>query len=389
MADWINEVNFALASASVQHILIWSAGSSTRAFLGQLPPAVRSKSIQVVDQNPKLAGQSIQTIPIHSPSSIDFSLIDVVVIPSAVFHNEIREQLAAFPAFRGKIIDFFDEQVQSYRLVEWADKNISFIRENNISPFLFTSQDAFLVAPNGLQLCLSRQDEHSNQLIYHMVHNLYYEKAETELMLSSLCEGGVLIDIGANVGWYSIAAARHFAKISVHSFEPGPSTFELLKKNVEQNGAQKKVHLNRLALGEKIGTVRFTSDLDTGNHIAAASDARAVEVECTTLDAYCAKAGLVRVDFIKCDVEGAELLVLRGAKDTLTRFRPKLLLEVVDSWCRRFGYTPADLFDFMQNRGYAIYGMDEQGALSPLSGAASFLGRNFLFMHRDDPHPVP
>ena len=75
------------------------------------------------------------------------------------------------------------------------------------------------------------------------------------------------------------------------------------------------------------------------------------------LDHYAERLG--RVDFIKCDVEGAELLVLRGAQSTLRRFRPKLFLEIDDRWVRSFGWTTADVLSFLRQIGYSyFYGVD-------------------------------
>jgi hypothetical protein len=62
-----------------------------------------------------------------------------------------------------------------------------------------------------------------------------------------------------------------------------------------------------------------------------------------------------RVDFIKCDVEGAELLALRGAAQTLHRWHPTLCLEVWGQWTRAFDYTPADLISFLQGSGYDLF----------------------------------
>jgi FkbM family methyltransferase len=156
----------------------------------------------------------------------------------------------------------------------------------------------------------------------------------------------------------------------VHAFEPVPSTFSILTENIRRFPAYKNVHLNRMALGDKdqrtnmlvpqgdheqVSLVRYLdgSWKDAGNEIAS------TEVEMMQLDQYAEHLG--RVDFIKCDVEGAELLVLRGAQSTLRRFRPKLFLEIDDRWVRSFGWNTAEVLSFLREIGYSyFYGIDSQ-----------------------------
>jgi hypothetical protein len=77
-----------------------------------------------------------------------------------------------------------------------------------------------------------------------------------------------------------------------------------------------------------------------------------VDVPMTTLDTFVVEQSLERIDFIKCDVEGAELLVFRGAEKTLTRFHPPILLEIEARHTERFGYRPDDLDEFLRSFGY-------------------------------------
>jgi FkbM family methyltransferase len=90
-----------------------------------------------------------------------------------------------------------------------------------------------------------------------------------------------------------------------------------------------------------------------------------------TLDAY--SAHLDRIDFLKCDVEGAELLVLRGAQQTLVRWLPKLVVELNPDWSGSFGYAPADTLAFLRSCGYKQFWAIEKTWI-PLNSDHSVVG---------------
>jgi len=154
----------------------------------------------------------------------------------------------------------------------------------------------------------------------------------------------VCLDVGANIGLYSLALATVAPQGKVYAFEPSPTTFDYLHHNVDCNGLA-NVESFKLALGDQAaGTVHFhdipfftagsfavedgsflTSDVLGSNYF---------EAPATTLDAFVAEKGIDRVDLIKIDVEGAELSVLDGARKTLSSMQPKVVLEF-----NSFGFT--------------------------------------------------
>jgi FkbM family methyltransferase len=188
--------------------------------------------------------------------------------------------------------------------------------------------------------------------------------------LSLIRKGDVVIDIGANVGYFtSLFSDLVGPGGEVHAFEPLPSTFELLSRNIRKFPAQKNVFLNCLALGERDEkSILFVPNEDHGQAaLARHRDAswtshqiRAVNVEMIRLDRYAER--LPRIDFVKCDVEGAELLALRGAESTLRRCQPKIFLEIEERWTSSFGWTAADVVRFLQGIGYRhFYGLGRHG----------------------------
>ena len=143
----------------------------------------------------------------------------------------------------------------------------------------------------------------------------------------------VVFDVGANVG-QTIARVRHFMPgATIHSFEPSESTFEELR---ERYGDDPLIHLNRVALGarreerklfENVSS-EMTSFLPLGEH-GWGSVAATTLVPVETLDDYCRRAGVARIDLLKLDTQGFELEVLRGGSQTLAAGRVTLLLAEV------------------------------------------------------------
>ena len=149
-----------------------------------------------------------------------------------------------------------------------------------------------------------------------------------ELAINHICENkpgllanaGSAIDAGANVGSYTRVLARHFA--AVYAFEPARDTFQCLERNVFENGDYDKVHLYNAAVSDErsyVGVKRSWFRLSITSTVGGKGDVPAVP-----LDAL----GLKDLRFLKLDVEGFEYQALLGAKATIEKCRPAVLMEV-------------------------------------------------------------
>ena len=202
---------------------------------------------------------------------------------------------------------------------------------------------------------------------------------EKRVFLSLVRKGQVVFDVGANRGYFAKLFSDIVGKCGqVNVFEPFPSTFKLLQTNLAHHD---NCQLYNVALGDAVGTAILnlpgTDDgqvsLRTHKHAswAVAEQIHRHECHMTTVDEIA--ANLTRLDFIKCDVEGAELIVLQGARSTLDRFSPILFLEVFDKWTIAFDYTPADLVCFLRDIGYStIFLVD--GFVRPLRDPSEITG---------------
>jgi len=196
----------------------------------------------------------------------------------------------------------------------------------------------------------------------------YYEPDTVRLVEALLQKDMVVLDVGAHVGQYSLIASRLVGEGGeVHSFEPDPQTFDWLESNARANRLR-NVTLNQTAVASDQGPRRlhFSKVRDTGsNSLVEQKDysrsGRWCVVPCTTLDAYASANGLSRIDFIKADVEGAELGMLQGARGILGAAEPPvLLLEFEEERQRAFGSSCARLAEELDRYGYSLWNVDDR-----------------------------
>lgn len=196
-----------------------------------------------------------------------------------------------------------------------------------------------------------------------------WEHFETRLLLSLLREQDQVLDIGANIGWYSVAAARRVGAAGhVFAFEPDPNNFAILTANVQRNGLS-SVATERVALGRESGTGSIRSSADNQGDLRvrdfrkAGASLAEDDVRVIALDDYLAsnrQFDLARLRILKMDVQGFEHEVLSGAKGLLAQlprstvcfmeFDPKLLADHAPDACEGFVHA----LSLLERRMFAI-----------------------------------
>ena len=190
----------------------------------------------------------------------------------------------------------------------------------------------------------------------------YYESNSVHLIEKLLTPGMVFLDIGANIGQYSLVASRCVGPNGqVHSFEPDPETFRWLTRNVRLNQL-KNIPLNQVALFDETGKkdLYLATPQDTGSNSFAMPwtfSGETCEVSCMTLDEYLKERRIDRVDVVKIDVEGSELPALMGGAECLFKSKnnPILLVEFEEKRQQAFGKSCAALAEFLTKNGYALF----------------------------------
>ncbi|MEJ7783662.1 MAG: FkbM family methyltransferase [Solirubrobacteraceae bacterium] len=187
----------------------------------------------------------------------------------------------------------------------------------------------------------------------HRILNRGWEHDYLREMLAALEPGDVLYDIGANIGLVALHAA---AICSTVAFEPDPDTFGRLERNRELNRAL-SVSVRRLAVSDEDRVVTLFTDGVEGTSASLVHQRReegAVEVQARTLDSMAAEGALPRPTVIKLDIEGAEILALRGGRELLTgENAPRLLLlEVHDAFLPGFGSSADEVREIATEAGF-------------------------------------
>lgn len=200
-----------------------------------------------------------------------------------------------------------------------------------------------------------------------------YEYDYTRFWLKQAEQAITIFDLGANVGLYSLLAAAHNPRASVHAFEPTPELVAKLHTNLALNDLT-KVIVNPLAVGAANGQIylhySYGSDGSNEgmNYVSAAPTDTAVDV--LTLDGYCAAQSLDHIDLMKIDIEGGEFAALAGAAGLLQRRAIGcVLFELVDWAAQRGGHTTREIMNLFVTRGYRLYEL-QRGQLHPIDPAA-------------------
>jgi len=189
-----------------------------------------------------------------------------------------------------------------------------------------------------------------------------FDPLETELFNAEIKKNDVVLDIGANIGYYTLIAAKLVGENGVvFAFEPEPTNFALLKRNVEING-YKNVILVQKAVSNKTGKVKlYLSERNLGDHrIYNSQDGRqSIEIEAIRLDDYF-KDYNGKIDFIKMDVQGSEGGVFQGGSRVLKKNKDvKVVTEFWPVGLKRFGIDAEEYLKLIIEHGFQIYEINE------------------------------
>lgn len=192
----------------------------------------------------------------------------------------------------------------------------------------------------------------------------------------ALPAGAVFFDIGANIGLYTVPAALHVGRIGrVVAFEAHPVIAGFLRDNVARNRVT-NVAMENMAVGEANGQTRIAfNDRNPGETHIAAGEEEGELVPIVSLDSYCARHDIRRVDYMKLDVEGYEAAVLRGARDIVAA-SPNILLqtEYEPAHLSRYGAVDA-LARLLTEWGFKPYSIEwATGQPRPISSVRDFAG---------------
>lgn len=238
-------------------------------------------------------------------------------------------------------------------------------------PFVFACNVVYaLLKPTGIsqirsnhhRLYVNLEDDSCMPLFF--VGGVY-EPSTTILIERLIRPGMVVVDVGANIGYFSLLAAHKVgSQGKVYAFEPHPDNYALLVKNIQANNYTNIVALQK-AVSNTSGTLRlFGSSTNHGRHSIASSNvlnlANEAEVEGITLDEYVQQVvKSQQIDLLKIDVEGAEQMVIEGGRKILEAAAPTVLMEFWPRGLRNLGGDPLKLLEIFDQAGYTISVIEE------------------------------
>lgn len=274
---------------------------------------------------------------------------NIILINDNKFKKKHLENLIVdnFPDFTVSIIRYFFHKSRSLK--------------SNIKRFVLLALPRHILLPyKGFCIYINRD----NSLLPQVKKNKTYEPQLTAAIYSEVSflnkKSLNVIDIGANVGFLSLNILNQFPNSTIIAFEPGSYQRKLFCKTIEHNKLNEVISLQPYALADFNGVAEFkihNCKHNSGDGFLDTKRAGSVKtqvVEVTTLDSFLEKAEISHIDIIKIDTEGAELLVLKGALNTLKQMKPIIFFELHKDNIKPYPYTENDLIEFLSKHNYQI-----------------------------------
>jgi FkbM family methyltransferase len=225
---------------------------------------------------------------------------------------------------------------------------------------------------------------YADSVLCRVIDTKPFELTELRFIEAYLSRGDIFIDVGANIGLFTLLAAEIVKGAGqVHCFEPSSRTFSRLTENISRNGFN-NVHTNQCALSNEAGELELyvsTDGHDAWNSLAgqlAGNEGRTEVVSVTTIDAYCQSRKLTPT-IMKIDVEGWEKNVILGGREVFGPTNaPDLLVEFTEANCIAAGTSGKDLFNTIAQQGYSLFHLGEDFKLSTATADDDFGYKNLL-----------
>lgn len=217
-----------------------------------------------------------------------------------------------------------------------------------------------------------------------------FDEDDVAFFRAGIQPGDTVFDVGANVGLISIPIGCHLKALGsgkLICFEPIPPNYARLTANIKLNGLENIARAYNVALGDQEGTLEISletrSGAETGNAIQSkiVGDAKGFtrhSCTLTRLDTFAAKEGISKVDFMKVDIEGAEMLFLNGGAEFISAHRPTIYGEFNAGLMPQFNHSFRDVYDFFKARNYRAFGFSDVLTPSELIDPSPSTGNAFL-----------
>lgn len=270
-----------------------------------------------------------------------------------------------------KFLNFIFRNTFLFRLV----KKISFylnryldIHNKLLEEKLQNRWEKLFINQNYLEFTLNKRvliKLYKNSKISELIYN-GFEIPERDYLSMVLVEGDYFVDIGANIGLFSLIAAEIVGEGGkVISFEPTSDSYERFIENISLNKF-KNIDSYNIGLSNSVGSLTMnisTNGYDAWNTFAITTNSNLqsqMQVSVSTLDIQLTYYNKAKIKLVKIDVEGWEKFVLKGGVNFFTNYSPQVLVEFTEENTFAAGYMVQEIYDFMVDLGYDWYSFREK-----------------------------
>lgn len=243
--------------------------------------------------------------------------------------------------------------------------------------------------PDNFYMLLNPTEHIQQQLFWYG----YYEKELRELLKKIVRPGDVFLDLGANIGYFSLLVANDFPSAKIISFEPIKALFQNMNDNISLNNIK-----NISTINAAVGEINDEEDLfvSAPDNLGMSSfkqpenySGKKEKVIVVTIDDWFKTSGLSKIDIIKLDVEGSELAGLKGMKEVLQKQKPVLIVEINPETLIMFNLKPSDIYDYLRQFNFEGFLILENCRLKHLNPAEISQTANVLFIHNEKANVYP
>ena len=243
--------------------------------------------------------------------------------------------------------------------------------------------------PGNFYMLLNPTEHIQQQLFWYG----YYEKELGELLKKIVRPGDVFLDLGANIGYFSLLVANNSPAIKIISFEPVADLFQKMNDNISLNNIK-----NISTINAAVGEINEEKEL----YIAAPDNlgmssfkqpqnyaGKKEKVKLVAIDDWFKTSGLSKIDIVKLDIEGSEFAALNGMKEVIQKQKPVLIAEVNPETLLMFKLKPSDIYDYLKQLNFVGFLILENGRLEHLGQVEISQTTNVLFIHHEKVNTYP
>ncbi len=287
--------------------------------------------------------------------------------------NVRMEAFSSFPVLQQPDSSIFIKNKLLYKIIHWYVRNLSFPRRGlrfflNFFRKMGQAGQVFQKRiHNGMLVNIHPEDHIQQQILWYG----YYEKKYVLTWETFIARNDVVIDVGANMGYYSLVASGKSIHGMTYAFEPDTSNYLRLEENRRLNKIENIVPVKKGVTKENTKKYLFVSGKDNkgmSGFLPAENFSNITEfVDCVSLDSWTQVNDIQKVNFIKLDIEGSEYDALLGMTNILRHMKPVVFIEICQSLLERHGIHYHQVYDLLHTYGYKAYGIIVANFISPLS----------------------